>query len=127
MNLEKTGKCTIRHFDSTGIMSIKKKDSCIIVTGESEYGQHNFCLKNKEFTEETIPLSSTTLANSKDKVGQAIVFVPLNKETKNLFDTGEIGLYCDEWNGPPLTVCEANRIKTGNSYTFDKPDLVHFF
>ncbi|KFD41983.1 hypothetical protein DK28_0202025 [Peptococcaceae bacterium SCADC1_2_3] len=148
--LEKTGKCTIRHFDSAGIMSIEKKDSCIIVTGESEYGQHNFCLKNKGFTEETIPLSSTILANSKDfviakfivgpegivypaeskdivlKVGQAIVFVPLNKETKNLFDTGEIGLYCDEWNGPPLTVCEANRIKTGNSYTFDKPGLVHF-
>lgn len=59
------------------------------------------------------------------KVGQSIVFVPGNEEAAKRFDRGDIDIYTDAWNGPPLTQGEANRLRE-TYYTFDKPGRVSF-
>ena len=59
------------------------------------------------------------------KVGETIAFVPGDTKTSNQFNEGNIQIYSDAGNGSPLTICEANRIKSGNSYRFDKPCLLY--
>jgi len=59
------------------------------------------------------------------KVGQTIVFVPGNEEAKRELDAGRVWIYTDAWNGPPLSICMANRLWKPY-YTFDKPGTVSF-
>ncbi|MEN6350440.1 MAG: hypothetical protein ABFD08_13730 [Syntrophomonas sp.] len=146
--VDNTGKGKINLLDSAGIMSVEKQGNYVMVSGESDYSTHKLFLKNGVFQQQIIPLSDAS--NQKDaiqagfivnsdgiisatessaltaKVGDTIAFVPAEGNTKQLFNEGHIQLYSDAWNGSPLTLCEANRIKAGNSYTFDKPGEVHF-
>jgi hypothetical protein len=59
------------------------------------------------------------------KVGQLIVFVPGNEEAAERFDNGDVIIYTDAWNGPPLTQCEANHLHE-MFYAFLKPGTVSF-
>lgn len=59
------------------------------------------------------------------KVGQTVAFVPDEKAAPS-FDRGEINIYTDAWNGPPLNLSEANRLKSENSYTFVSTGTFNF-
>lgn len=145
--LDSNGKCSLQQLDSSGIMSVEKEDDHIKITGEGAYGVHKLFLENGKYRQEIIPLSKMAPADSVKakfivggyerlvypaetgtitmKVGQTIAFIPANEETEKLFNEGKISIYTDAWNGPPLTICEANRLD-GNSYTFDKAGTYHF-
>jgi len=138
----------LRLFDSSGLMKISKDGKYVLVEGRGEYGVHKLYLENGEFKEGIIARSDTSLSDSTNakfilsdsdkliypsesssitmRVGQTITFVPANTKTKQVFDSGEIEIYTDSWNDPPLSICEANKINSGNSYTFDKAGAFHF-
>lgn len=146
--LNSDGKCSLQQLDSSGIMSVEKEDDYIKITGEGDYGVHELYLENGKYHQEIIPLSKMAPADSVKakfivdgyeglvypaengtitmKVGQTIAFVPANEETEKLFNGGKIAIYTDAWNGSPLTTGEADCLKTGNSYTFDKAGIYHF-
>lgn len=148
VTVDSDGNCNLQMMDASGSMTAKKIDSTHIeVTGEGGYGTHELYLQDGAFHQDIIPLSQMSpqqavqakfmvgsdgtlypaeTADLTVHVGQTIAFVPGNDQAKELFDSGHIKLYSDAWNGSPLTLCEANRIKTGNSYTFDKAGLCHF-
>lgn len=148
ITIDNNGYGKVELFDSAGLMTVEKQDQKIIVQGEGAFSIHELSLADGIFQDEKTPLSKSAapyaieapfIINPYDgivraaqsqtmtmKVGQTIAFVPVDENTRQIFDQGEILIYSDAWNGPPLTECEANRIKTGNSYTFDKPGLAHF-
>ena len=129
-------------------MSIKKQDNSISIEGYDEYGIHKLYIENGEYKEEIIKRSDTTPnqsikagfilggcdnliypsgeSNITCKVGDTIAFIPANQKTKQSFDNGEIFIYTDAWNEPPVTVGECNRIFSGNSYTFEKAGTANF-
>jgi hypothetical protein len=57
--------------------------------------------------------------------GQTVSFAPKDDLSKSLFNSGMVSIYSDAWNGN-LDICEANRIKSGNSYTFNEVGEFHF-
>jgi len=138
----------LKLFDSSGLMKINKDGKYILIEGQGKYGIHKVYLENGEFKEDIINRSNTNSSESINasfvlsdngnlifpsessnmtmQVGQTIAFIPANAKTKQAFDNGEIEIYTDAWNEPPLTICEANKISSGNSYTFDKAGTVHF-
>jgi hypothetical protein len=67
----------------------------------------------------------TSNENISLEVGQTIAFIPEDKSTSDLFNKGSISIYTDAWNDD-YSFCEANRLKSGNSYTFDKKGTYHF-
>jgi hypothetical protein len=60
-------------------------------------------------------------------IGQSIAFIPADEKTKEAFNQGIIGIYCDAWNNDsPLNTSNSDRLWKGNSYTFEKSGEVHF-
>lgn len=59
------------------------------------------------------------------KVGQTVAFVPDEKAAPS-FDRSEINIYSDAWNGPPLDLSEADRLKSENYYTFESTGTFNF-
>lgn len=140
-------------FSGFGIVtSMKKQKNTVEVLLESPskgYQVHMFTLREGKYYHEQLPVSQyrpegsiiearfiiahgfqdKIVASENDildaKVGQSIVFVPENKETAERFDNGDVIIYTDAWNGPPLTQCEANHLHE-IFYTFNKPDIVSF-
>lgn len=68
------------------------------------------------------PVGSDTLTV---RAGDTIVFVPADERTQRAFDAGEILIYSDAWNGPPLTAARANELPEP-SYTFRATGEFHF-
>lgn len=68
------------------------------------------------------PVGSDTLTV---KAGDTIVFVPADERTQKAFDAGEILIYSNAWNGPPLTAARAN-VLPEPSYTFPATGEFHF-
>jgi len=145
--LDDRGKGVIYEENWAGAISLSLEEDKILVEGEGSYGIHIFSLDNDCFKLEKIPRSEMAPYNSVEarftidennmvhpiesseimlKVGQTIAFIPNDDRAKERFDSGEISLYLDAWNGPPVTACHANEILTGNYYIFDKPGVYHF-
>lgn len=59
------------------------------------------------------------------EVGQTIAFIPEDESTSELFNKGSIYIFTNAWNDD-FNICEANRLKSGNSYTFDKKGTFQF-
>jgi plastocyanin len=149
ITVDNTGNCNLQAMDASGIMTVKKIDNQHIeVTGEGAYGTHEMYLQNGEFQQNIIPLSQMAPsqavqakfivgsdgtvypANTADvtlHVGQTIAFIPGNDQAKELFNSGKIDIYTNTFttsgpspSPPPIVLCEAFRMKEGNSATFDK-------
>jgi hypothetical protein len=61
----------------------------------------------------------------KIKIGETVAFLPIDDFSTELFNSGKIFIYSDAWNND-FSICEANRIKSGNFYTFDSAGEFHF-
>ena len=141
LTLTSDGNVRLQKDLTIGIGSVEQKDGSIWVDGELSEGMHELTLENGKFLDRVtsrskmvtetavklyfllgsrgvVPASNSTVTV---KVGQTISFVPQDAKTAEAFDTGEIQLYSDEWNGPPLAICEADRIKTGIPLLLRKP------
>ena len=140
-------------FSGFGIVtSMKKQNNIVEILFESPskgYQVHMFTIREGQYYHEQLPVSQyrpegsivearfiivhgfqdKIVASEKDtleaKVGQSIIFVPENKETAERFDSGDVIIYTDAWNGPPLTQCEANHLHEV-FYTFLEPGTVSF-
>jgi len=129
----------------TGISNIETTSETILVIAEAE--NYKFSIDNGQINIQTIKRSemieptairlyfllgcrgvvaaiNQTIVVS---VGDTIGFAPQNEITAKAFNAGEIQIYTDAWNGPPLNASESNRLKRGNSYTFLQTGLVHFY
>jgi hypothetical protein len=95
------------------IRSIETKDA---MTSEESIKAY-FKAENNEIIGTNNPI--------KIRVGETISFVPLDEYSSKLFNSGEILIYSDAWNND-LSLSEANRIKSGNSYTFESNGTFHF-
>lgn len=127
-----------------GATTVETADETITIT--SEEGKYILSLNNNEFAAQKMPLSEMTEPGAVEahfllgsegvvaasnpvitvSVGDTVAFVPQDKATAEAFDAGRIAIYTDAWNGPPLSLSEANRLKVGNSYTFTRTGLAHF-
>jgi plastocyanin len=145
--LEENSNVTVRQSDCLGHGSVELSGSSIIVT-EEELGQYRYSLQGGKLVTEKIkrdsmapsnavkahfiiqgntivPQSSSTITI---RVGQTVAFVPADEKTAIEFNEKRtISIYTDAWSGPPLTVCEANRLKRENSYTFVSVGTFHFY
>lgn len=68
------------------------------------------------------PVGPTTITV---KAGDTIVFVPADESTRRAYDAGEITIYSDAWNGPPITHARAYELRAP-SYTFTATGDFHF-
>lgn len=59
------------------------------------------------------------------KAGDTVVFVPADPKTQEAFDAGDIAIYSDAWNGPPIAPANAYELD-GSSYTFTATGEFHF-
>jgi hypothetical protein len=100
------------------IRSIETKDSMVSEDSIKAY----FKVENDEII--------GTNDSIKIKVGETISFIPLDEFSSQLFNSGDIHLFTDAWDTNTwenkLSLGESNRIKSGNSYTFDSEGTFHF-
>jgi len=128
----------------------EERDAALVVVGEGSCGMHVFLPRGGSVVHHSVPRSQMAPAGARQvgflladrngkkvvvpaeqaefsaKVGDVVAFVPRDEATTRAFDEGEIEIYTDAWNGPPLSACEANRLKLGNSYCFSAPGVYYF-
>lgn len=59
------------------------------------------------------------------RAGDSVAFVPADERTRQALDAGEIAIYSDAWNGPPLSPSRANELREP-SYMFLAAGTFHF-
>ncbi|PKM42053.1 MAG: hypothetical protein CVV03_10640 [Firmicutes bacterium HGW-Firmicutes-8] len=146
ITIDSSGDVRLQKDIDLGMGSVELKNNCIEIVGEEDVGKHELRIENGKFVDKQTPrskminpeavklyflLGSSGVVPASNpnmilKVGSTVTFVPQDEVTSKAFDSGEIQIFSDAWNGPPLVVCEANRIKTENSYTFTQTGIANF-
>ena len=102
------------------IVILTQRPSEVAGQEAAETGDHvvEFILKGTKVR----PVGSGTLTV---KAGDTVVFVPADQRTRKAFDDGDIEIYSDAWNGPPIAPANAYELDS-TSYTFTATGEFHF-
>ena len=112
--IESNQKITFKVNNNDILQSIETKENMIPENSVKAY----FKLKNNIIE----PINKTLNIS----LGNTISFIPTDQITSQSFNKGKIEIYTDQGYSD-FVVCEANRIKSGNSYKFDEPGIYRFY
>jgi hypothetical protein len=146
LTIDENGNVSLEEKYDIDTMSIELKDNIILVSGSQEFGSHQLSLQGDKFVDDKTsasqqapdgaiqvpfkldPEGNVVLLQGDTlniKVGKTIAFIPADEKTKEAFDSGNIGIFTDGGDGY-LATSNANRIGSGNSYTFNLNGTVQF-